>query len=109
MWFTVTRWLRYRHLPWVTAVEARDCGRADFEAEWSGYLVAYAPTGELRRRPPDFRPASLLLDIARRHGAGLAVTAIAALLATSLGWLISFFLQALIDHILPGRMTSLLV
>src|SRR5262249_33352120 len=84
-------------------------GRAEFEAEWSGYLVTYAPTGELRRRPPDWRPSSLLLEIARGHRAGLAATALAAMLATSLGWLISFFLQTLIDHILPGRMTSLLV
>jgi ABC-type bacteriocin/lantibiotic exporter with double-glycine peptidase domain len=208
MWFALTKWVRYRHLPWVAAVEARDCGaaafasvarhhghhltleqarqlvgtdrngttlaglrdggraiglesrpaqgtyealgqlslpaivhlrtgeahylvlyrwaadhvvvvdsnrgvlridRADFEAEWSGYLVTYAPTGELRSRPPDFRPATLLLDIARSHRAGLAAIVMAVLLATSLGWLVSFFLQVLIDRILPGRMTSLLV
>src|SRR5262249_54405790 len=37
--------------------------RAEFEAEWSGYLVTFAPTPALQCRPPDFRPASLLLDL----------------------------------------------
>jgi ATP-binding cassette subfamily B protein len=82
--------------------------RAEFETAWSGYLVTFSPTPELRRRPPDFRPGALLWGLARRHRAGLAVTVLAALLATSLGWLVSFFLQTLIDRILPGRLTALL-
>src|SRR5205807_7911895 len=30
MWFALTKWVRFRHLPWVAAGEARDCGAAAF-------------------------------------------------------------------------------
>ncbi|HLZ56977.1 MAG TPA: peptidase domain-containing ABC transporter [Ktedonosporobacter sp.] len=87
----------------------RTLRRAAFEAVWSGYLVEYRPTPTLRPRTADFNTLSCLLQLARRHIGSLAIIICWSLLATSLGLAASFFLQILIDRILPHRETGLLV
>jgi len=83
--------------------------RAAFEAVWSGYLVEYRPTPALQPRVPDFGALSCLLWLVGRHIGGLITIICWSLLATSLGLAASFFLQILVDRILPHRETGLLV
>lgn len=82
--------------------------RAEFEAEWSGYLVEYRPTPALHPRAPDVRPLGLFLRFAREHAGSLLLALLFALVATALGWTFSFFLRTLIDRILPNREIGLL-
>lgn len=83
--------------------------RAEFEAQWSGYIVEYRPTDALKPRAPDLRPYPFFWQFIRRHAAMLLLALCFALVATSLGWASSFFLRVLIDDILPQRATSLLI
>ncbi|MBA3468670.1 MAG: peptidase domain-containing ABC transporter [Herpetosiphonaceae bacterium] len=86
----------------------RTLSQADFEAIWSGYLVEYKPTPALKPRPADVRPFKKMLQLAGQHKGILATVLLLSLLATSLGWATSFFMQILIDTILPNRDTALL-
>ena len=83
--------------------------RQEFESEWSGYLVQMRPTSRLVPRPRDFDPQRLVLGLAWAHRRQLGIVLTAGLLVTGLGWLTSFFLEATIDRILPGRQSGLLI
>jgi ABC-type bacteriocin/lantibiotic exporter with double-glycine peptidase domain len=82
--------------------------RADFEAAWSGYLVVYRPTAALTAKALSFRPRARFLGLVGQHKPTLLVGLLAALIATSLGWMATFFLQLLVDRILPERDSRLL-
>jgi ATP-binding cassette subfamily B protein len=103
-----------RWMPGGVIVLDPNCGvrrlsRAQFEADWSGYLTEYGPTPMLEQRATNLDPLACFLRLAQQHMGGLALALFWALLATSLGWMSSFFLQILIDSILPHRETGLLV
>ncbi|HEY7034072.1 MAG TPA: peptidase domain-containing ABC transporter [Thermomicrobiales bacterium] len=83
--------------------------RTEFEAVWSGYLVVYRPTPALTAKAPSFHPRGRFLGLVGQHKPALLVALVAALVATSLGWLATFFLQVLFDRILPNRDERLLV
>ena len=87
----------------------RTLRREAFEAAWSGYLVEYRPTPALAPRAPSFRPGRMLLRLAWQDRPALLLALLAALLAASLGWTATFFLELLVDRILPDRETGLLV
>jgi ABC-type bacteriocin/lantibiotic exporter with double-glycine peptidase domain len=104
----------YRWTP--TAVVVLDPGRgirrlrrAEFEEQWSGYLVEYLPTPALRPRAPDVRPVVRFFQLLLQDKGALGIALAFSLVATSLGWAASFFLRELFDHILPQRDTALLV
>src|SRR6185312_10581444 len=93
----------YRWLPDAVVIldpnrGVRRLRRCAFEADWSGYLVEFAPTPALRRRKPDVRPLAVFLALARGHVGLLALALACALLATALGWAAAFFLQTLVDQ-----------
>lgn len=83
--------------------------RAKFESLWSGYLVEYRATPQLQPREPDVRPLARFVQLMLEHKGILLVALLFSLIATSLGLLASFFLQTLVDRILPNRETQLLV
>ncbi len=87
----------------------RRMSRADFEAAWSGYLVVFRVTPELRPKAPSVRPIRLFIRLAWERKITLLVALVAALIATSVGWMATFFLQILVDRILPERDNGLLV
>lgn len=82
--------------------------RDAFVRSWSGYVVEFRPTPALQPRRPDVQPTRLLLRLAWTQRGILAVALICALLAISLGWAASFFLQTLFDAIVPDRNRGLL-
>lgn len=86
----------------------RTLSQGEFEAMWSGYLVEYKPTPALKPRQADVQPFKKMLQLAVQHKGVLATVLLLSLLATSLGWATSFFMQILIDTILPHRDTALL-
>ncbi len=86
----------------------RKLSKDEFEAMWSGYIVEYKPTEALQPHPREVRPVKRLLELARQHRGALLLVLCMSLLATSLGWATSFFMQILIDTILPNRDTALL-
>ncbi len=87
----------------------RRMARAEFEAQWSGYVIEYVPTPLLAPRAPEFRPMHKLQQILWAHKGAVLLALVFALLAASLGWASSFFVGALIDRILPNRDTALLL
>ncbi|HEU4324345.1 MAG TPA: peptidase domain-containing ABC transporter [Roseiflexaceae bacterium] len=86
----------------------RRLDRAAFEQLWSGYVVEYRPTPALQPRQLDFRPRPIVAALLRPHRLALAIVLVCALLTASLGWVYSFYLQALIDRIAPARDDRLL-
>ncbi len=104
----------HKWTPTAVIVLDPNCGmrrlrRAEFENLWSGYLVEYRPTAALRPRSPSFRRGPHLLRLAWQDKRALLIAVLAALVATSLGWTATFFLEVLVDHILPNQDTGLLV
>jgi ABC-type bacteriocin/lantibiotic exporter with double-glycine peptidase domain len=83
--------------------------RQQFEERWSGYLVEFRRTPSLQRREPDFRPVRLFARFAQQHAGLLTMALLFAVVATSLGWTVSFFLGTLLDRILPDNDANLLV
>lgn len=83
--------------------------RADFQAQWSGYVVEYRPTPQRRSTARSIGPLSFLRHWLSLHKGFMGLALGFALLATSLGWASSFFLSTLIDEILPNRATGLLI
>src|SRR5258708_38974162 len=51
----------------------RRLSRAQFEADWSGYLIEYGPTPMLERRATNFDPLACFLRLAQQHMGGLAL------------------------------------
>ncbi|KPL91683.1 peptidase domain-containing ABC transporter [Herpetosiphon geysericola] len=86
----------------------RTLSKTEFEAMWSGYLVEFKPTAALKPRELEVKPLKTLLQLARQHKLILGIVLFFALLATSLGWITSFFMQILIDSIIPNRDQALL-
>ncbi|WP_164689630.1 peptidase domain-containing ABC transporter [Herpetosiphon llansteffanensis] len=86
----------------------RTLSKTEFEAMWSGYLVEFKPTAALKPREIEVKPLKTLFQLARQHKLILGIVLFFALLATSLGWITSFFMQILIDSILPNRDQALL-
>jgi ABC-type bacteriocin/lantibiotic exporter with double-glycine peptidase domain len=87
----------------------RRMSRAEFEAAWSGYLVVFRPTPGLTAKAPSVRPVRLFLRLAWERKFALLAALVAALIATSVGWMATFFLQILVDRILPEGDNRLLV
>ncbi len=83
--------------------------REQFEDRWSGYLVELRPTPALQPRAADFRPLELFARFAQAHAGLLGIALLFAVIATFLGWSVSFFLGALIDSIVPNNDSNLLV
>jgi ABC-type bacteriocin/lantibiotic exporter with double-glycine peptidase domain len=80
-----------------------------FESHWSGYLVEYEPTERLQPKPSDFslfRSARMLIAPYRVQ---LLICLVLGLFATCVGWCFSFFLKALIDTVVPGAQSNLLL
>ncbi|HEY0739516.1 MAG TPA: peptidase domain-containing ABC transporter [Herpetosiphonaceae bacterium] len=104
----------YSWTPEAVVVLDPNCGlirlqRADFEVQWSGYVVEYRATPQLRTTAHAIRPVRFLLHWLSLHKGFMGLALGFALLATSLGWASSFFLSTLIDEILPNRATGLLI
>ena len=86
----------------------RTVPRAVFEKQWSSYLVEYRPTPALQTRQRDFKPLSVFLSFVRQHSWLIGLALLFAISATGLGWGASWFLQILIDDIIPNREAQLL-
>jgi ATP-binding cassette subfamily B protein len=87
---------------------ARGMRRAEFEEVWSGYLVVFRRTPALLPKVAGFDRTGHFLRLALGHKRALLLALVAALIATSLGWLATFFMQVLFERILPNRDTALL-
>lgn len=83
--------------------------RAAFEQQWSSYLVEYRPTPALQTRQPDFKPLRIFQEFVRQHSRLIGLALVFAISVTGLGWSASWFLQILIDDIIPGREAQLLM
>ncbi|HEY0607367.1 MAG TPA: peptidase domain-containing ABC transporter [Herpetosiphonaceae bacterium] len=83
--------------------------RAAFEQQWSGYLVEYRPTPALQARSRDFNPVRVFLSFVQQHRRLIGLALLFAICATGLGWSASWFLQLLIDQIIPSREAQLLL
>lgn len=102
------RWTPQRVIVLDPNYGVRRMERAEFERQWSGYVVEYRPTPALQPRAADVQPWHTVLGFLRQHASSMVLALTFALVATSLGWASSFFLGTLIDRILPNRETGLL-
>jgi ATP-binding cassette subfamily B protein len=87
----------------------RRMARKDFESQWSGYVVEYKPTAELKTKPSDFRVARVFGSLVSPYRWAILLSLLAGLAAVSLGWGFSFSLQILVDRIIPRREASMLL
>lgn len=87
----------------------RRMSRKEFESQWSGYVVEYKPTEEFKPKPSDFRVVSSFRSLVLPYRWAILFSLVAGLLATPLGWAFSFFLQILIDRVIPRSEVGMLL
>lgn len=104
----------YRWTREIVTILDPNCGvtkltRKEFESKWSGYLVEYEPTSHFTRKSSDFDLFRSTRSLIAPYRMQLTICFILGLFATCIGWCFSFFLQLLIDQIVPKGHSDLLM
>ena len=90
------------------AIGLRKISRAQFEKEWTGYLLLLTPTAQIETVEESKTTRSRFLPLLRPHVAVLAEIFLASLMLQFFGLALPIFTQLIVDNVLVHKSTSML-